>query len=232
MERAVGANRACCFNSLVPFAPSSLVSVRQPHASSSLCCAAPVPCSGGPSTSARQRQPVVCPAYAPSLSMSSSRPSLDPQSARTSLDPQQKEWDQAWEAGRLITVKSPEQFEALLQTHSEKLVVLMCKSHACRPCKMFTRKYLSIVSLLLPYMQQPWGSGSITQAVHVVATLPQRTMWHTAVAQHQNGTRCCSDTSTAAITWTICRADSRPLPSLLTCMHALVPLCCTGPALP
>lgn len=53
-------------------------------------------------------------------------------------------WEQAWEPGRLLTVKSPEQFAALSAEHPEKLIVLMCKSHSCRPCKMFTRKYLSI----------------------------------------------------------------------------------------
>jgi hypothetical protein len=57
-------------------------------------------------------------------------------------------WEQAWEPGRLLTVKSPEQFAALSAEHPEKLIVLMCKSHSCRPCKMFTRKYLSIVSYM------------------------------------------------------------------------------------
>lgn len=55
-------------------------------------------------------------------------------------------WEEAWTPGRLLTVKSPEQFAQLQAEHPEKLVVLMCKSHACRPCKMFTRKYLSIAS--------------------------------------------------------------------------------------
>lgn len=56
-------------------------------------------------------------------------------------------WEEAWAPGRLLTVKSPAQFAALQAEHPEKLIVLMCKSHACRPCKMFTRKYLSIVSV-------------------------------------------------------------------------------------
>jgi hypothetical protein len=67
--------------------------------------------------------------------------------ARPSLDPMAAAWEQAWEPGRLLTVKSPEQLSELLSQHSEKLMVLMCKSHSCRPCKMFTRKYLSVVSL-------------------------------------------------------------------------------------
>jgi len=66
--------------------------------------------------------------------------------AQPSLDPMAATWEQAWEAGRLLTVKSPQQFSDLQLSHPEKLIVLMCKSHACRPCKMFTRKYLSIVS--------------------------------------------------------------------------------------
>lgn len=66
--------------------------------------------------------------------------------AQPSLDPMAASWEQAWEPGRLLTVKSPEQFSDLQLSHPEKLIVLMCKSHSCRPCKMFTRKYLSIVS--------------------------------------------------------------------------------------
>jgi hypothetical protein len=67
--------------------------------------------------------------------------------ARQSLDPMAASWaDEQWAPGRLLTVKSSAQWEALLREHADKLVVLMCKSHSCRPCKMFTRKYLSVVS--------------------------------------------------------------------------------------
>jgi hypothetical protein len=84
---------------------------------------------------------------------------------------------QDWSPGRLLTVSSPQQFDDLLDAHQNKLIVLMCKSHSCRyvrchlaqllfahntwiswltrlcgscpcrPCKMFTRKYLALVSV-------------------------------------------------------------------------------------
>ncbi|KAK9804758.1 hypothetical protein WJX72_003645 [[Myrmecia] bisecta] len=41
----------------------------------------------------------------------------------------------------VTTVHSPEEFEELLAQHPGQLVVLMCKAMACRPCKMFSRKY-------------------------------------------------------------------------------------------
>lgn len=90
----------------------------------------------------RQQVAIITAAYAPSLPPSSSAL----MSGRGSCDPMAAAWEQAWEPARLLTVKSPEQFAALSAEHPEKLVVLMCKSHSCRPCKMFTRKYLSIVS--------------------------------------------------------------------------------------
>lgn len=43
-------------------------------------------------------------------------------------------------------VLSPPGTLSLAMQYPDKLIVLMCKSHACRPCKMFTRKYLSVVS--------------------------------------------------------------------------------------
>lgn len=121
---------------------------------------------------AARQQLVTCAAYAaaspslpanaaatmasPASSHQGPRTSLDPMAAspaskqqaapRTSLDPMAAAWEEAWAPGRLLTVKSPDQFAALQAEHPEKLIVLMCKSHACRPCKMFTRKYLSIVS--------------------------------------------------------------------------------------
>jgi hypothetical protein len=90
----------------------------------------------------RQQVAVVTAAYAPSLPPSATMSS----GGRSSLDPMAAAWEQAWEPGRLLTIKSPEQFAAVSAEHPEKLFVLMCKSHSCRPCKMFTRKYLSIVS--------------------------------------------------------------------------------------
>eukprot|EP00775_Hariotina_reticulata_P005338 gene5339-5575_t len=64
---------------------------------------------------------------------------------RFSLDPLAQEWaQQDWSPGRLLTVSSPQQFDDLLDAHTSKLIVLMCKSHSCRPCKMFTRKYLAL----------------------------------------------------------------------------------------
>jgi hypothetical protein len=69
---------------------------------------------------------------------------------RTSLDPMAASWSSdSWESGRLLTIKSPQQFEAVSKAHPDRLFVLMCKSHSCRPCKMFTRKYLSVVSGVL-----------------------------------------------------------------------------------
>lgn len=82
-----------------------------------------------------------------------SPPTSQQAAPRTSLDPMAAAWEEAWAPGRLLTVKSPDQFAALQAEHPEKLIVLMCKSHACRPCKMFTRKYLSIVSAC-------WGGTS------------------------------------------------------------------------
>ncbi len=185
MERVV-ANRCSCLNPLASFSSPVPVQLRQV----SSCCPAPAPCvsTSSASDSTRRRQLVVPFAYAPSLpSMVSARPSLDPQ-ARQSLDPQQKEWEQAWEPGRLITVKSREQFEGLLSQHPNKLVVLMCKSHACRPCKMFTRKYLAIVSATLSVHAAalgaqpklaPWGPSGRTHCIswHFAAALP-RTVCH------------------------------------------------------
>lgn len=64
---------------------------------------------------------------------------------RGSLDPLASSWQSTeWTPGRLLTVNSPEQFDDLVAAHADKLIVLMCKSHSCRPCKMFTRKYMSI----------------------------------------------------------------------------------------
>uniref|UniRef100_A0A383VHJ7 Thioredoxin domain-containing protein n=1 Tax=Tetradesmus obliquus TaxID=3088 RepID=A0A383VHJ7_TETOB len=67
---------------------------------------------------------------------------------RGSLDPmfqkQAGDGTPTWESGKLLLVSSPEQFDEIVETHRERLVVLMCKSHSCRPCKMFTRKYMSI----------------------------------------------------------------------------------------
>lgn len=50
--------------------------------------------------------------------------------------------------GLCFQVSSPQQFDDLVAAHPDKLIVLMCKSYSCRPCKMFTRKYLAMVSLL------------------------------------------------------------------------------------
>jgi hypothetical protein len=107
-------------------------------------------------TPTSRQQLVTCAAYAaatPSLpanpaaaTMAASSSPASQQGPRTSLDPMAAAWEEAWAPGRLLTVKSPEQFAQLQAEHPEKLIVLMCKSHACRPCKMFTRKYLSIVS--------------------------------------------------------------------------------------
>lgn len=91
----------------------------------------------------RQQTSVATCAYAASPSLGLPNMSSPP---RQSLDPMAAAWEQDWEPGRLLTVKSPEQFAALHSDHPDKLIVLMCKSHACRPCKMFTRKYLSVVS--------------------------------------------------------------------------------------
>lgn len=41
----------------------------------------------------------------------------------------------------LLQVHSPAEFDNIIQTNRDKLVVLMCKAKCCRPCKMFTRKY-------------------------------------------------------------------------------------------
>ncbi|GBF92257.1 thioredoxin [Raphidocelis subcapitata] len=46
--------------------------------------------------------------------------------------------------GQIWTVHSPAQLQAALDTHSDQLCVLMCKSKACRPCKMFMKKYMDI----------------------------------------------------------------------------------------
>lgn len=85
-------------------------------------------------------------AYVPAMSTSPSTSSSMMQQPRGSLDPLAASWEKNWEPGCLVTVKSPQQFTDLLQMHPDKLVVLMCKSHSCRPCKMFTRKYMSTVS--------------------------------------------------------------------------------------
>eukprot|EP00878_Enallax_costatus_P001057 GHUV01001192.1.p2 GENE.GHUV01001192.1~~GHUV01001192.1.p2 ORF type:complete len:220 (+),score=40.27 GHUV01001192.1:113-772(+) len=64
---------------------------------------------------------------------------------RGSLDPLASSWQSSeWTPGRLLTVTSPEQFDDLVAAYPDKLIVLMCKSHSCRPCKMFTRKYMAI----------------------------------------------------------------------------------------
>lgn len=44
----------------------------------------------------------------------------------------------------VIRINEPEEFEQQLVSHGSDLVVLMCKAHSCRPCKMFTRKYQRI----------------------------------------------------------------------------------------
>jgi thioredoxin 1 len=38
-------------------------------------------------------------------------------------------------------INAPEELKEELGRHGSDLVVLMCKAHSCRPCKMFTRKF-------------------------------------------------------------------------------------------
>lgn len=45
------------------------------------------------------------------------------------------------EISRVMAVHSKEEFEQMLENNPHKLVVLMCKARACRPCKAFARKY-------------------------------------------------------------------------------------------
>lgn len=81
------------------------------------------PCSGrgcGRHKSNSRHVLSVASAYAPSL------PSPGSQAARTSLDPMAADWEQAWEAGRLLTVKSPEQFSELQQQVRWGAVVSQC----------------------------------------------------------------------------------------------------------
>ncbi|KAF8058131.1 Thioredoxin F-type [Scenedesmus sp. PABB004] len=70
------------------------------------------------------------------------RGSLDPEAA--SRAKQQAAGGGGWAAGVVLTVTSPEHFDGVLAAHPDRLAVLMCKSHSCRPCKMFTRKYLAV----------------------------------------------------------------------------------------
>ncbi|KAK9838109.1 hypothetical protein WJX81_001734 [Elliptochloris bilobata] len=41
----------------------------------------------------------------------------------------------------VTTVHSSAEFESVLSAHPDSLIILMCKAMACRPCKMFTRKF-------------------------------------------------------------------------------------------
>lgn len=44
----------------------------------------------------------------------------------------------------VIRICEPEQLTEFIESHKQQLVVLMCKAHSCRPCKMFMRKYARI----------------------------------------------------------------------------------------
>mmetsp|Transcript_748 Transcript_748/g.2282 ORF Transcript_748/g.2282 Transcript_748/m.2282 type:complete len:260 (-) Transcript_748:789-1568(-) len=44
----------------------------------------------------------------------------------------------------VIRIHTPEELKEQLEIHGHDLVVLMCKAHSCRPCKMFMRKYQRI----------------------------------------------------------------------------------------
>lgn len=134
LERASTSQSACCAQAVA----ATPTFFRQQRRFSGYCA---------PIRPTNRFQIDVAAAYAPSLPTPSSvPPAMTSSSGRQSLDPMASAWEQDWEPGRLLTVKSPEQFSELQQQHSEKLIVLMCKSHSCRPCKMFTRKYLSVVS--------------------------------------------------------------------------------------
>lgn len=62
-----------------------------------------------------------------------------------SLDPLSAEWSSEEHVpGQVWTVHSPQQLQEVLDKHAQQLVVLMCKSKTCRPCKTFMKKYMAV----------------------------------------------------------------------------------------
>ncbi|GIL47502.1 hypothetical protein Vafri_4310 [Volvox africanus] len=50
--------------------------------------------------------------------------------------------------GNVYTVYTPEEVEALLNEHKDRLVIIMCKASHCKPCKTFMVKYQRMAQLL------------------------------------------------------------------------------------
>jgi hypothetical protein len=79
------------------------------------------------------------------------------------------------------------------------LVVLMCKSHSCRPCKMFTRKYMSIVSTTVALHWVWWATwryGGLIIMAHPDIVQPGLT----ACSNHPASRFSCRDDNILAIT--------------------------------
>lgn len=68
---------------------------------------------------------------------------------RPTVDPVSEGWStEEHVPGQIWTIHSSQQLQEVLQTHSQQLAVLMCKSKTCRPCKMFMKKYMEIAEKL------------------------------------------------------------------------------------
>ncbi|EFJ51077.1 thioredoxin [Volvox carteri f. nagariensis] len=50
--------------------------------------------------------------------------------------------------GSVYTVYTPEEVDALLNEHKDRLVVIMCKASHCKPCKTFMSTYQRMAELL------------------------------------------------------------------------------------
>ncbi|GAX73882.1 hypothetical protein CEUSTIGMA_g1332.t1 [Chlamydomonas eustigma] len=67
--------------------------------------------------------------------------SIDPLAARTK-----------YESGHVLTISSPDKLQSLIEEYDGKLVVLMCKSSHCKPCKAFMLKYHGLATRFPDYV--------------------------------------------------------------------------------
>ncbi|PNH10892.1 Thioredoxin H2-1 [Tetrabaena socialis] len=69
--------------------------------------------------------------------------------ARPSIDPMaNKPRPAAASPGTVYSAITPAEVEATIQANKERLVVVMCKSSHCKPCKRFMPKYSRMAELL------------------------------------------------------------------------------------